>query len=190
MSNLTDKAMEALKAGSGFQTEIRGFIDHLVDDGGFSNESAAMSVAAEVGTFRDYAKIWIDSEPSEKKMRTKQTNNICNDVSRITRGMLGYTIKCTQKKPWYQYTATEWTKPERSTTSLTAPVSAAAVNDTEIDDLKAEIETLKEVRNRYREIWKTPESVIHHAVTDWGSETVGRALIEKITNDAALDSDD
>jgi len=190
MSNLTDKAMEALKAGSGFQSEIRGFINHLVDDGGYGNESAAVAVANEVSTFRDLAQAWIDTDPSEKKARTKQTNNICNDVSRITRGMLGYTIKCTQKKPWYVYTATEWTKPERSTTSLTAPVSAASVADTEIDDLKAEIETLKEVRNRYRELWKSPESIIKQAVEDYDAEVIGRALIEKITKDAALDSDD
>ena len=194
MSALTDRAMDALQAGHGFQTEIRSFIKDK-SEMGCTDSHVADDVAHEMSTFRDAAQHFIDNAVDAEDLvaRRKATNNICNDVSRICRNELGYTIKCIQKKPDYVYSATEWLAPVHSpsttapTPSGVQPMSTIFAATEKIAELEKKIEMLESTREAYRAIWENPEAVILESVSNWGAETVGRALVDYI-NKEKLDS--
>jgi hypothetical protein len=100
--DLVTQAVNSVKEGSKFQTQIREFID---EDAG-SPEIVAEMVADIVTDFRREIEPWV-MDIDDTKVRRKSTNNLINDVSRICREKLGHTLVCVSKKPFHKYEARE-----------------------------------------------------------------------------------
>lgn len=93
-----DKAIEAVMGNDKFQTYVRTFITSHSSDVGLS--CCADTVAVEIGNFRGAIEPWVQEGETRKEVndRRKKVNNIINDTSRISRELLGFTIKCTSRK--------------------------------------------------------------------------------------------
>lgn len=93
-----DKAIEAVMGNDKFQTYVRTFITSHSSDVGLS--CCADTVAVEIGNFRGAIEPWVQEGETRAEVndRRKKVNNIINDTSRISRELLGFTIKCTSRK--------------------------------------------------------------------------------------------
>ena len=97
MADLLDAAMVSTKTGGTFQSGVRQFIDEQLEECGRKFE-VADSLAAVVSDYRGNIESWVREEESLVVERRKVVNNTCNDVARICRKNLGYTIKCVNRK--------------------------------------------------------------------------------------------
>lgn len=117
---------QATISKSSLQSKIREFIQDAITD----YEATSQAVANAVTMYRRGIQTWIEEGkaegPLEFKSRNKAVNNIINDTSRLTRDLLGYTVKCTSRKGGHTYEAFEYTSPPKSVTSPTPIISSSS----------------------------------------------------------------
>ena len=94
--DLTNSMVNSFNTGATLQSTVRDFIQTTVRDG-YSGKDAADRVAASVTDFRESIEPSILASTDQKGMRKKR-DNVINDVSRICRELLGYSIVCTSRK--------------------------------------------------------------------------------------------
>ena len=94
--SLSKSAFKALEGKQSIQEDVRAIVDKHD-----RKLKAAEEIAEEVGSFRRYAEAWIQSATGDEDTiakRRKVVNNVCNDISRISRDLTGYTIQCGSRK--------------------------------------------------------------------------------------------
>lgn len=94
--DLTNSMVNSFNTGTTLQSTVRDFIQTTVHEG-YSGKDAADSVASSVTDFRESIEPTILASTDQKGMRKKR-DNVINDVSRICRELLGYSIVCTSRK--------------------------------------------------------------------------------------------
>ena len=107
---ILDAMINSLVHGSSVQKEVRGFFSA---HNGELNEVLGSRIAAVCKAFKTEAESELDCAASAQDIKEfrKRTNNIINDVSRICREMIGYSIVNTKRtKGVYEYEAVEWIK--------------------------------------------------------------------------------
>ena len=98
-SELIDAAVDAVHSSGKVQSIVRDFLNDCTD-----KEYALEIIAESVGTFRKDMEVWIDNDTDKRK----RVNNVINDVSRICREAVGYSIQCkTRKGGEWVYTPVE-----------------------------------------------------------------------------------
>ena len=106
---ILDAMLNSLRYGSSVQKEVREFIE---GEDGRLKEGIASAVARVCANFKRDSELEISILSIEdKKDYRKRTNNIINDVSRICREMLGFSIVNTKRsKRVYEYAAVRYDK--------------------------------------------------------------------------------
>jgi uroporphyrinogen-III decarboxylase len=143
-----------------------------------------------MGQFRDEAQDWITnlSEDDARKARRKAVNNICNDVSRISRDLLGHTIRCTSRKGGYIYTATQYEPVVSTTVEPSIAVSAVRALTTEVDKLKHELAGQKGLVGAYRALMEAPAALASRMIEDHGREAAGQAMVAALKESSAKEA--
>ena len=181
VKSLANDAVEATVSGAKFQKNTRLFIDERISDG-WDRSRIAHSLSNMLDLYRDTMEAWIHEDEDNVQMRRKVVNNVVNDVSRLSRQELGFTIKCVSRKPSYIYEATPWEAPVVGhdevvgATEESAEGSLIAGLIVVNDKLKKELETLK---NKFK---LSPVEVIGMLCEHHTPEALGRMLLDKINN--------
>ena len=171
------KAMAEAGVSKGtLQSSIRTFITEADDFDGV----VAGEIAKALSIYRTKAEKWIHAEDDlgTISMRRKITNNICNDVSRISRELLGHTIKCTSRKDGHVYTSSPYLPPAK-TTPKTGGVRIGL--EEEIKYLRDQIEKLKNMT------CDAPQKVCEELVLIHGREKAGQIMVDVLKNVTAED---
>ena len=104
LMSISISAVKAMEGKSTLQSEIRTCISDAIGRG--TPSDALFTICEEMGAFRntiENSMISCEADEDVRKSLRKQANNIINDVSRICRESLGYSIVCKAKKPSYAY---------------------------------------------------------------------------------------
>jgi hypothetical protein len=113
-SILTAEAKTAIRVKSSLQSSIRGFIN-LDKENSVDPKKTADCIARVCSAVREELQDWIFEEGEEESAnRRKTVNNQLNDVSRICRNELYYSIKCKKRSGGYVYEAEEWSPPVKT----------------------------------------------------------------------------
>jgi len=124
--NVVKSMVEGFMTGTKFQSKIRQFIAASSEE---TYENIATDIAAIVTSYREKVDIILaeDTDPSDLKSAIKKRDNIINDVSRLCKELLGYSIVCVSRKNG-EYKAIPYVptvKPARAITSAPNPFAAA-----------------------------------------------------------------
>jgi hypothetical protein len=124
--NVVKSMVEGFMTGTKFQSKIRQFITASSEE---TYENIATDIAAIVTSYREKVDIILaeDTDPSDLKSAIKKRDNIINDVSRLCKEILGYSIVCVSRKNG-EYKAIPYVptvKPARAITSAPNPFEAA-----------------------------------------------------------------
>jgi len=125
--------VEGFMTGTKFQSKIRQFIAASSEE---TYENIATDIAAIVTSYREKVDIILaeDTDPSDLKSAIKKRDNIINDVSRLCKELLGYSIVCVSRKNG-EYKAIPYVptvKPARAITSAPNPFAAAPLPCAEV----------------------------------------------------------
>jgi hypothetical protein len=104
--NIVDSMVDGFMSNTKFQARIRAFIHHAATEEEACSFVIATDIASIVTLYREKIDIIIAemTDKTEIKSSIKKRDNIINDVSRICRDALDYTIVCTSRKKG-EYTA-------------------------------------------------------------------------------------
>jgi hypothetical protein len=109
-TEVINSMIEGFQSGAKFQSRIRTFINE--EKNTRLPGEVADTVAEIVTEYRQAADEIIERMSEEEQViATKKRDNIINDVSRICRDLLEYSIVCRSRKNG-TYAAKPWTKPE------------------------------------------------------------------------------
>ena len=128
-SDLGEIAISALRTGNSLQSEVR----NAIKDGSLSTAQKIIITAVEE------LKSWSEAEIEEKgdvSLR-KQTNNLINDISRICRESIGYSLRCKAKKPQHKYVMEPYNAPEKGpkpAPKVKPETTADTITNMEIED--------------------------------------------------------
>lgn len=182
INEIVDSAMNALESGSKIQTSVRGFLE----DSRLEPYDKSLIVAQAMSEFRTRAEDWINSQPDEfLKENRKKANNIVNDVSRICRNSVGYSIKCSKRAPDYEYTAEPWFKPTPAVSNNSSSVTSSVTitNTTGTDKVMTGVGdfTIEEIELMHTQIldWEDsfniPMKMLNRLINHHGREAIGKA---------------
>lgn len=139
---ILDAMLNSLRYGSSVQKEVREFFEG--EDGKL--EDIASAVARVCADFKRDSELEISILSIEdKKDYRKRTNNIINDVSRICREMLGYSIVNTKRsKGVYEYAAVLYDKEaEKVIKELGDPVDYTAISSPVVNCIREHFDSSK-----------------------------------------------
>ncbi len=115
-----DDVVDALLKSTGtVQKQVRGYIQYYLDRS-FSKEEIASAIAGSiVGAYKHKAEL-------DSSLTRKEINNVINDISRICRQELGYSIVNTKRKAGdWVYEAIKYVhNPEKVTRVRTTPAAS------------------------------------------------------------------
>jgi len=131
-SNVVASMVEGFMTGTKFQSKIRQYIDYNREE---TKEDVVNAISNIVTSYREKVDaVLMDTDPSELKSAIKKRDNIINDVSRLCRELLGYSIVCVSRKKG-EYKAIPYVptvRPTRAITSAPNPFEAAPLPCAEI----------------------------------------------------------
>jgi hypothetical protein len=180
INEIVDNAMNALESGSKIQTSVRGFLE----DSPLEPYSKSQIVAQAMSEFRTRAEDWINSQPDEfLKENRKKANNIVNDVSRICRNSVGYSIKCSKRAPDYEYTVEPWFKPTPAVSNNSSSVTPSVTHTPAMDIVMTGVGdfTIEEIERMHTQIldWEDafniPMKMLNRLINHHGREAIGKA---------------
>lgn len=150
--SLAEKALEALDGRSNLQKEVRDIIDSYKGDNPDNyKDYALIDIAEQVSEFKADAMAKCTVEPGVvSKEDNKKINNVINDISRITREILGHSIVLKSRKGGYVYGYKE-AEPRKPKSPRPKCEDDASMTEVVLTDrvisLEGEIRNLKEAIN-------------------------------------------
>lgn len=97
---LSHEMRDCARQGHTFRRKINSFINEALEK--YTTEAVATDIAEAVTEYRQHEEAHyitdITISDDEKLARRKSTNNMCNEVSRICRDRLGWSIVCKSRK--------------------------------------------------------------------------------------------
>ena len=198
--DLVDTALEATTSGATFQSRLRIEIG-TSKAAGVEHDKIAEACAELTTAYRNRAQRDILSriEDAEELVITrKKVNNICNDVSRICRELLGYSIICTVRaKGVFLYSSKEAPKtviedscPIGFALEKKLPITEGMYNtlnemyntlQKKCTELESQIVSLKdeiqESENRWISTFKNPNNVFDILTGMITAEELGRSMV-------------
>lgn len=163
--SIATEAMSSLKSGCKVQSVVRDFIK---ENHALPSRGTADLIADQVAEFKSESETYISNEVETERQQDvrKQVNNIINDISRICREALGYSIKCKSRKGGYVYESYEHTPWTAAPSETYEDIATPAKTRAEID-----LEALREM------IHDRPKEMLQILIDMHGKETIGRELV-------------
>ena len=174
INDMADQCCVAVMENSKMQEQIRDFITDKLGDASFCPDAIACSVADVCTDFRAKIEPWLNTEGACRKTRTKRVNNVINDISRISRELIGVSIRCASRKGGHLYVASE-PKPRATRT-----VAGVPVEDPRIESMRDEIRNLEQTVKEYAKILSSPASAIDYLSDDFELEEIAKVVLEKM----------
>ena len=173
INDMADQCCVAVMENSKMQEQIRTFICEE-QEAGVDSATISFNVADVCTDFRAKIEPWLNTEGGCRKTRTKRVNNVINDISRISRELIGVSIRCASRKGGHLYVASE-PKPRATRT-----VAGVPVEDLFIESMRDEIRNLEQTVKEYAKILSSPESAIDYLSEDFELEEIAKVVLEKM----------